>query len=346
MLRLRNHLLFWLTYVFFKTYLNVSADSELDWDDHLNLLLSQLSFLMMKVPLVYFCFFVIDNYLSGKWKQIKSFVLLICAYSLAIVGMTIINHKIVLPYFLKWNSSVSIFAIGSLMYHFFNLIFITGAAVSIRLFRRQYKARLKELELQKEKTETELKYLKGQINPHFLFNTLNNIYSLARKGSEHTAESVLRLSKLMRFMLYESGNQSILLADELKLIQDYIELEKLRYSSRLKITYQESIDNPHQKIAPLILIHFVENAFKHGASESRARAESYILINIILKDGLLSAIISNSKSEVYNLAELKPIGMENIKRQLELVYPNHQLLISDQSDKFMVELIIPLITKP
>jgi two-component system LytT family sensor kinase len=203
----------------FKTYLNLSWESDSFWSTIPVLLLLQLTLLPIKIPLVYTCFYVIDNYLLGKWREWQSASALVLAFAIGIVGMTLVNHLVILPYILKVDSSaVPIFHIDSLFYHLFTLCFVGGAAVSIRLLRRQYQSRLREVELQKEKTETELKYLKSQINPHFLFNTLNNIYSLARKGSEQTPESVLKLSKLMRFMLYDASNPVVLLTDELRLI--------------------------------------------------------------------------------------------------------------------------------
>lgn len=338
MKRVRNHLLFWLTYVLFKTYLNVSHELDMPLSSYLSIILSQLSFLIVKVPVVYFCFYVIDQYLEIKWNLWSVVIILIATFLAGVVGMSVINHHIVMP-ILGMTSSLSILSPPSLIYHTFTLTFVAGSATAIRLFRRQHTLKLREAILQKEKTETELKYLKGQINPHFLFNTLNNIYSLARKGSPQTAEAVLRLSKLMRFVLYEAGEASILLQEELTLIKDYIQLEQLRYTDRLQVTYANSIDNPNQRIAPLLLVHFVENAFKHGASESRQ--DSFISVDITLKQQTLKATIINSKSE-----ELKPerssLGLENIKKQLNIIYPNHELTIVDEKKKFTVTLLIPL----
>lgn len=253
--------------------------------------------------------------------------------------LTLLYKLYILPSVLNYQGQVDLYNINSLIYYSFTLIFVVGVASSFRLLKRQYQSKIKEAELQKEKTQAELKYLKGQINPHFLFNTLNNIYSLARKGSDQTSDAVLKLSKLMRFMLYEASNDTILLTDELKLIQDYIALEKLRYGDRLSITYKEALDNPQQSIAPLMLIHFIENAFKHGASESRF--DSFIHMNITLVKGLLQVVVTNSKADAAGKSGNK-IGLENIRRQLELVYPKHELTFQDDPDKFTVSLTLPL----
>jgi two-component system, LytTR family, sensor kinase len=339
MARVRRHLLFWTAYVLFKTYLNLSfsGDVQPTLDAIRMVVLGQLTYLMVKVPLVYFCFFVIDRFLELKWNLWMTVSVLFGAVAIASVGISSVSHLIIMPYILHTHSSIPILAIESLVYHSFTLMFVAGTATSIRLFRRQYQSRMREVLLQKEKTEAELKYLKGQINPHFLFNTLNNLYSLARKGSDQTAESILRLSKMMRFVLYEASSQQIQLKDELSLIQDYIKLEELRYTDRLAVNYFEDIDNPEQRIAPLLLIHFVENAFKHGVSETRA--ESFVDVNIQLTKGVLTATIANSKP-----AEVKrngvAIGMENVKRQLNILYPQHKLDVRDEEQKYSVELII------
>lgn len=349
MQRLRIHIFFWCLYVAFKTYLNISADStellasvESDWNLYLRLFITQLVLLTIKVPLVYSCFYLLDRYLIHRWSLWETGISILTLFVLAVVGMTALNHYLILPIIFEYTGPrAGMFAVNSLLYHFFTLAFIAGIASTIRLMRRQHRYSLREVVLQKEKTEAELKYLKGQINPHFLFNTLNNIYSLARRNSPQTAESVLKLSKLMRFMLYNTNQSTILLSDELGLIEDYLSLERLRYTDRLRIAYTKSIDNEQQRIAPLLLIHFVENAFKHGASESRFN--SFIDIDIQLQKGILTACIFNSKNPEAQSTELSSsIGLDNIKRQLELVYPTHELKIQNNVDTFQVDLQISL----
>lgn len=229
MTRVQRHVLFWLAYVLFKTYLNVSDNLEVPPGEYLLIILGQLTFLIVKVPLVYFCFYVIDRYIEMRWSLALTVLILIGTIVVGSVGISLCNHIIVLPLILHLQSNISVFAMASLLYHSFTLMFVAGVAISIRLFRRQQQSRVREIELQKEKTEAELKYLKGQINPHFLFNTLNNIYSLALKGSDQASEAILRLSKMMRFVLYEAGSEYVMIREELALIQDYIKLERLRF---------------------------------------------------------------------------------------------------------------------
>lgn len=338
--RLRNHLLFWIAYVCLKAFLNYSGDEPFSWSAIGILLLTQLCFLVVKVPLVYGSFYFTDKYLESRWSLVRVVAALVVAFAASSYGIWLINVKIVLPVLLEIDASGAAFGIESMVYYLFTLLFVVGLAVAIRLFRRQFELKLHKAQLEKEKTEAELKYLKGQINPHFLFNTLNNIYSLARKGSEHTAESVMKLAALMRFMLYETSSPEIPLKAELKVIGDYIELEKLRYSERLHTEFVTDIDNPDQPIAPLLLIHFVENAFKHGAGESRADVE--VRISITLKQSILSVEISNPIGIERVSAESACIGLVNTQRQLSLLYPGHTLQIKTEGNRFTVLVVIKL----
>ncbi|MGB3528889.1 MAG: histidine kinase, partial [Saprospiraceae bacterium] len=192
----------------------------------------------------------------------------------------------------------------------------------------------------RKKLETELQFLKSQTNPHFLFNTLNNIYALARKKSDATADVVMKLSKLLRFMLYESQKKYISISDEIQVLDDFIELEKIRYGEKLQLNFKKSIDNESHPIAPLILLPFVENAFKHGASESRF--DPFINIDLKLDHSMLCFKIENSNSQDYATIKSENIGLNNIRRQLELLYPEHKLEIDNKNNTFSVSLKINL----
>jgi two-component system, LytTR family, sensor kinase len=350
MKRIQNHVLFWIGYIAFKLLLNLSSidisaqSDQFVWSDSVLLMLyAQLAFLMVKVPLVYTLFYFLDRYYAEKIALVWALIWCVLSFFLAVPMLNWVNHKIVLGYVLESPSPMTL-NWGSLFYYAFNLSAVVGIACSVKLARKQFSSKIKEHVLLNEKREAELKFLKSQMSPHFLFNTLNNIYSLARKKSDDTADAVMKLSKLMRFMIYESGHPTIPIIDELKLIKDYVSLEKLRYSDRLNFSYEESIDDPQQAIAPLILIHLVENAFKHGVSESRF--DSTIDIDLKLVQGLLSFRISNSKENHSDAGSEKHIGVENIKRQLELLYPKHQLMVTNNQETYTVHLIILLNSYP
>ena len=229
----------------------------------------------------------------------------------------------------------------SFLFNLIDLGFIAGAAVAIRQIRLQLAGREREKLLIKEKLEADLKFLKNQTNPHFLFNTLNNIYALARKKSDRTADTVMKLSKILRFMLYESGRKFITIAEEVRLIEDYIDLEKIRYNEDLHVILSKDIDNDEQEMSPLLLLPFIENAFKHGVSESFFDAT--VKINIVLRQGRLLFEIENTKEEdEAKQSTDSKIGLLNIQRQLQLMYTDHQLVIDNQPKKFNIILNVNL----
>ena len=218
--------------------------------------------------------------------------------------------------------------------------FASGGAIAIKQIRIQLSGKEKERNLIKEKLEAELKFLRNQIHPHFLFNTLNNIYGLARKNSNETAAVVMKLSKLLRFMLYETSKPSIKIGDEIKMLDDYIELEKIRYGRRLTVNFLREIDNECESISPLLLLPFVENAFKHGVSESRF--ESFILIDMKLQNSILNFDIENTKESNTENEVTENIGLKNVKRQLELMYKEYNMLVKSELTIFKVSLTINL----
>jgi len=195
-------------------------------------------------------------------------------------------------------------------------------------------------QLKIEKQAAELNYLRSQTNPHFLFNTLNNIYSLARDKSDLAPKSILRLSKILRFMLYETGGAFITIEQELKIIDDYIALEKLRYDNSLRIDMNHNVKDIKQAIPPLLLISLVENAFKHGVSETRG--QTFVDIHLSVNNRLLTFIVKNS-SEVTGEEEVKEsIGLSNLRRQLELLYKDYDLSVIQDISVFTATLRINL----
>lgn len=196
----------------------------------------------------------------------------------------------------------------------------------------------KNVELQNEKTSAELKMLKAQLNPHFLFNTLNNIYSLSLDNSTKTSESIGKLSEILDYVLYRCDSKFVPLSDEIKLLDNYIALEKLRYDDRLQITFEKEVDYDNE-IAPLILLSLVENAFKHGAGEDGGSPE--INISLQSKNNTFTFLISNSVANANEEKSNPSIGLKNIKKQLELIYGNnYNLEIEEKSNSFTVTLKI------
>lgn len=194
--------------------------------------------------------------------------------------------------------------------------------------------------LKQEKATAELSFLKAQIHPHFLFNTLNNLYALTLDKSDEAPEVVAKLAEILDYMLYQGRADKVSINQEITLLEHYTALEKLRYGDRLRLDFTHSVDDPQTLIAPLILISIVENAFKHGASSVVGPA--VVAISLKIKNGSLHFRVLNTKSSTAQNDEMdyrKGIGVQNAKRQLDLVYPNrYEWQIDEQDETYEVNL--------
>ncbi|MFD2291885.1 sensor histidine kinase [Mariniflexile gromovii] len=199
-------------------------------------------------------------------------------------------------------------------------------------------------DLEKAQLETELLFLKTQISPHFFFNTLNNIYSLAVENSKKTPKIILMLSELMRYLLYETANKKQSLENEILCIQNYIDLERIRHNDELEINMSISGDIQDKEIAPILLLSFIENAFKHGAHKNIGKVK--IDISLIIRKDFLYFRISNpmplktEHEERFNHSS--GIGLENVKKRLALGYKksDYKLIIKNDNNMFVVKLKI------
>lgn len=194
------------------------------------------------------------------------------------------------------------------------------------------------LSLEKEKSQTELDLLKQQLNPHFFFNTLNNLYALSLQQSEKTSDSILRLAELMRYTIYKGQQNRVSLAQELNYIEDYMELQQIRLKKPLKFNFEKHIADEELQIAPLLLIVLIENAFKHGIEP----AEDEAFLNLYLKSDQKKLYFSCENSfEEENPSQFSGIGLSNLKKRLMLLYPDqHVLTINQQKNKYIAELEI------
>jgi two-component system sensor histidine kinase AlgZ len=218
--------------------------------------------------------------------------------------------------------------------------FIIWAALGIKLFRMWYERKQAAL-------HAELNALKGQIHPHFLFNTLNNLYALTLTNSSKASQVVLGLSDMLRYMLYECNTDQVSLQKEVLMLQQYVSLEKLRYEDRIDLNFTISGDLENKQIAPLIMLTFIENAFKHGASNTVN--DAWVNINLHAEGNRLKLKVSNNKPETAAPdadANHGHIGLQNVQKRLELLYPSaHQLKILDDDDAFLVVLDLTLKTQ-
>lgn len=215
------------------------------------------------------------------------------------------------------------------------ILFLTPTA--LLLMARFYKNQQKLLKLNEQKKIAELTALRNQLNPHFLFNTLNNIYALALDKSDKTPEVIERLSNILDYILYRCKENYVPVHREIELIENYLSLEKIRYGNRVAVDFDHQID-PEVKIAPLLLLTFVENAFKHGVAQELKKAEIKISLVTNNTDVVFSIYNSKPSSTIgKNPENEEPLGLENVKQQLELLYPNsHELTISDEEDSYEV----------
>jgi sensor histidine kinase YesM len=194
---------------------------------------------------------------------------------------------------------------------------------------------------QQDKLDAELSYLKAQINPHFLFNTLNSIYSLAITRSELTAAAVLKLSEMMRYVTTEAHSELVLLEKEINYVSNYIELQRIRLGKTVRIDYQTTGTSGQKRIAPLVLIPFVENAFKYGVNPEE---ESVVTIRITITAQKLTMFVGNKIVKIDVLDEYKSgHGMDNVSQRLQIGYPGkHKLNVSREGDEYHVNLELDL----
>lgn len=214
-------------------------------------------------------------------------------------------------------------------------------ASAIIIFKKWYLDEMKNKKLKEEKLSAELNFLKSQVHPHFLFNTLNNLYALTLLKSDKTSDIVLKLSDLLDYMIYKSNADFVPLTRDLEILKGYIQLERIRYNERLDFKLEMIGEPGRHEIAPLILLPFIENCFKHGASNDRSKPTIHIRLEI--EESFLSLQAVNSIPAVANLdeSETTGIGLVNVKRRLELIYPGqHELKLSSEDNIFRVELKI------
>jgi LytS/YehU family sensor histidine kinase len=216
------------------------------------------------------------------------------------------------------------------------MLFMSGF---IKIAMEWFKSEKQREELKVEKLNAELKFLKSQINPHFLFNCLNTIYSLAHKQSTQTEHAILKLSTIMRYMIYESNEDKVLLSQELKYLQDYIDIQRLRLPKDINIDYRMSGFPGSLRIEPMLLVPFVENAFKHGISYTE---DAFIDIDIAIVDETLNLEVRNSHFKE-RVAEKGGIGLQNVLKRLDMLYSNeHTIEIKEMESQFIVDLKIAL----
>lgn len=279
-----------------------------------------LPFLFAGKYVVFFTWFVVGSLISGVAQRYIAFNY---------------DYPIYYPEALRdpflWFPKISKMIASIYPYTFF--------ALAIKLLKYWYENKQAQQILLQDKLQAELKFLKTQIHPHFLFNTLNNLYALTLKKSDLAPAMVLKLSELINYMLYECREDEVLLEKEIQFIRNYIDIERLRYGEKLDIDFRVRGTTNGRKIAPLLLLPFTENCFKHGASLELD--QSWVKLDIDVMPDRTMFKVENNKVAGTMPSRIEGIGINNAKRRLDLLYPNnHELKIINGDETFLVILSI------
>ena len=227
----------------------------------------------------------------------------------------------------------------------FNYPTVIGFAIGIKLLKNWYLKRTEINQVTREKISIELELLKSQVHPHFLFNTLNNIYSFIINDSPQAPAVLKKLSAMLHYLIYDCNQPLVKLQSELQMIRDYVDLEKIRYGKNFNMQLSVNGMTENKLIAPLLLIPFLENSFKHGASQMLTHP--WINLELNIKEETLFLNLSNSKPVLVNeITSSGGLGLNNVKRRLSLLYPGSHILNSKEDMlSYSVELKIPLQTE-
>lgn len=331
-----EHILFWFFYALF--WLLVS-NSFKDYTQIVNTLIV----VFFHALVAYFNIYVLVPRLLQKRHYITY------AFSL-LFSITLICFPLaIIIYLLSPESAAekqyNIWTLDFFITNSFFTSYAVGITMILRLILQWYQREKEKSELQRITTETELKFLKSQINPHFLFNCLNSIYALTLKKSDDAPHTVLKLSEMLRYLLYEAGEEKVTIDKEINYLNNYLALERIRLGNRGEILFEHTTDREDYLIEPMLLMPFVENSFKHGLNTQATDGRVSIVLNI--NSGKLHCTISNNKKEgtVDKIGtKIGGIGIENVKKRLDILYPNkYTLSIKDTESTFEVDLFLAII---
>lgn len=331
--RIIKHILFWFVYI----YLNSIMYGQYKGD-----YLIQFKLQLFYLPAVLGATYITLYILIPRWLIQKNYIKFIGFFILTALFFSALQRinicLFVVPHYFPDHAdqykilSVDIFF--RILMEFPVVIF----AAFLKIVSLWYQNQQHNQQLIQEKLEAELKFLKAQIHPHFLFNTLNNLYALTLKKSDLAPDMVLKLSELLNYMLYESNVRTISLQKEIDVLFNFIELERIRYGDLLDIHLDISGEIDDKQIAPLLLLPFVENSFKHGVSKKISN--KWVGISLVAEDSSLTLRVENSKEKNTtgeSAGYSEGIGLKNVRRRLDLLYPQkYQLEIFDKGKEFVV----------
>ncbi|HZY82813.1 MAG TPA: histidine kinase [Cyclobacteriaceae bacterium] len=332
----------WFQHVFFWTCIYFFDVFVFGWDtQNYRLFFKMVTFempgqMLLAYVMMYGCIplFFNKKYIAVVVLFVATFIL--CSFSAHALMFYFSN------YYQNTSPGTTLFSSSKLLVRGFYLFANAAIAVIIKLTKMWYLNELRLGETQHIRLESELKMLKDQINPHFMFNTLNNLYGLVERNPRHAQEMILGLSRILHYMLHESNHPIVPLRKEMDCIRDYIELEKIRYPGNLSVSMNQEKGTECLGIVPLVIFPFVENSFKHGASETIDMAWINIDCSVYKNDFVFK--IENTKNMLpHDLPNPGGIGLNNVRRRLELIYgDDHTLQIIDGHDTYLVVLKIKL----
>lgn len=332
-----HHILLWTLYFLFWVYVISPGSSKADY--YIN------SFVIVAIHALVSYFNI--YFLFPVYLQKRNYLLYFIAIILSISLATFLESAVfMLLNTIAAEDKSGLVSLRFLLTTAMAITYTTAITMSLKLVKHWYERERLAKQLEKVNTETELKYLKSQINPHFLFNSLNSIYSLALQKSDLAPELILKLSDILRYILYEGSEKKVSLTQEIKYLKSYLELEKVRHGDRMNLEIDIIGETDTKEIAPMLLIPFVENSFKHGLSKDIAKG--FVKVKINTEKEMLHFEISNSKPINGSVVSSKKnyqggIGLINVEKRLNLLYPNkHKLKIGSEGTEFKVELDINL----
>jgi sensor histidine kinase YesM len=335
-IRILRHLVFWTVDIV--SYLGIVSNNDLTVNE-------VFAVLLRTIPLALATYFVL-YYLIPNFSKHNDYAKLILGILVVLavigVGLRYFNFYVVSPLLnIELGTNYVVLDKPSVIRNIFSCMSVICMAATIKLIKNKTDLLQRNEMLVAEKKEAELSFLKAQMHPHFLFNTLNTLYSETMQHSEKAEQVVLHFSSLLRFILEECNKPAIRLGNELKVIQDYIEIEKLRHGARLDVNLSVERIDPETEISPLLFLPFVENSFKHSLSSIRGKIS--ISISIHQQKGKIRLTVENdTDKQISTHHATSGRGIANIRRQLELLYDkNYSLTIEEASNKFKVALLIP-----
>jgi len=325
------HLFFWFLYAFIVAISLQPGKNLREW-----LLFSSLILTFHATVSYINNYFFVNRYLYTR-QYVTYVLVLVLTIAATAFPISVIIHKLVNNRDLKnmvwsWNFFILIAL---------SILFSVVLSMVLKLLKNWYQGEQARRRLQQINTETELKFLKSQINPHFLFNCLNNLYALTLKKSDLAPEVVLRLSNILRYVLYEAVDGRVSLSKEVQYLKDYIDLEKIRLGDRAVIAFETNGSLSEAQIEPMLFLTFLENSIKHGAFNTIS--DAWIKINLKASPGEIIFEISNSKP-AYLDESVKGqggIGMANLKKRLDIIYPEkYSLEVRDEESEYHVKLAL------